>query len=60
MSEEKLREIFKNNSNCYADTWMFDKKTGEHIEGSVIMAMDEDRFTEVVNQILNSSKKTSV
>jgi len=38
-TEEELRQIFKNKSNCYADS------------DEVIMAMDEDRFIEVLKEL---------
>ena len=47
--EGELRQLFRNNSDCYADTWEFDKKTGKHIEGEVTQAMTEDRFIKVLN-----------
>jgi hypothetical protein len=43
MNETQLRDLFKNMSDCYADTW----KDG--IEGDVIPAMTEDKFIELFN-----------
>jgi hypothetical protein len=40
MEDQKLRQLFKNRSNCYAAS------------EEVIQAMDEDRFTETVIEIL--------
>ena len=50
MNEEQLRQLFKDRSDCYADTWeIMDCET--HIEGEVIQAMTEDRFVEIMNEI---------
>jgi len=38
-TEKELKEIFENNSNCYADT------------DEVVMAMDVERFVEVLKKI---------
>lgn len=46
-SSDKLGQIFDNNFNCYADT----------NDESVVMAMDKERFIEVVKMILNSLKQ---
>ena len=43
MTEQKLREIFKNKSNCYADS------------DDVVQAIDEDRFVTLVTEILELS-----
>lgn len=40
IDEQKLRQLFKNRSNCYADA------------EDVIQAMDEDCFIETVNEAL--------
>ena len=40
IDEQKLRQLFKNRSNCYADA------------EDVIQAMDEDFFIETVNEAL--------
>jgi len=40
MEEQKLRQLFKNRSNCYADA------------EDVVQAMDEDCFIETVNEAL--------
>ena len=47
---DNLSEIFKDNSNCYADTWYIDHCV--LMEGDVIPAMTEEKFIEVVNKIL--------
>lgn len=48
MNELELRQIFKNQSDCYADTWL---DIGvDMIQGKVIPAMTEDRFIETLNQ----------
>lgn len=40
IDEQKLRQLFKNRSNCYADA------------EDVVQAMDEDCFIEAVNEAL--------
>jgi len=45
----KLRTLFRNNSDCYADTWKFDND-GNKIEGAVIQAMTEDKFVELLSK----------
>jgi hypothetical protein len=47
--EERLRQVFKNNSDCYADTWYSDGGSME--EGDVIQAMTEDKFIEVMKSM---------
>ena len=39
-----LKQTFENNSNCYADT----------TDQSVVLAMDADKFVEVVRKIVHS------
>jgi hypothetical protein len=46
--EEELRQLFKNLSDCYADTWHSERGFME--EGEVIQAMTEDRFIEVLKE----------
>lgn len=41
MEEQKLRQLFKNRSNCYVDT------------DDVVQGMDEDCFVETVKEILH-------
>jgi hypothetical protein len=48
MNELELRQMFKNLSDCYADTWL-DIGT-DMIQGEVIQAMTEDRFIEALKQ----------
>ena len=43
MTEQKLREMFKNKSNCYADS------------DDVVQAIDEDMFVTLVSKILGLS-----
>jgi len=40
IDEQKLRQLFKNRSNCYADA------------EDVVQAMDEDCFIETINEAL--------
>ena len=55
-TEEELKQIFENRSNCYADS------------DEVIMAMDKDRFIEVlkelkilpIQRVSNSEERVSV
>ena len=48
MNELELRQMFKNLSDCYADTWL-DIGT-DMIQGEVIQAMTEDRFIEALKE----------
>jgi hypothetical protein len=47
----KLSQIFKNKSDCYADTREKDEDGGYH-EGEVIMTMTKEVFIDVVTKIL--------
>jgi len=49
MNELELRQLFKNLSNCYADTGRFEND-GSYTEGEVIQAMTEDRFIEAMKE----------
>jgi len=51
MTTEELRQLFKNNSDCHADTWHSERGFME--EGEVIQSMTEDKFIEVIEEILN-------
>jgi hypothetical protein len=48
MNELELRQMFKNLSDCYADTWHSERGFME--EGEVIQAMTEDRFIEALKE----------
>ncbi|MEX0595139.1 MAG: hypothetical protein WD512_01480 [Candidatus Paceibacterota bacterium] len=48
-TELELRKIFRNLSDCYADTRRFEND-GSHSEGEVIEAMTEDRFIEALKE----------
>ena len=48
MDELKLRQLFKNRSDCYADTHVFSEEGFR--EGEVIQAMTEDRFIETLKE----------
>lgn len=48
--KEYLKQLFKNNSNCYADTHDFDNNNN-FIEGEVIMAITEDVFIDLVMKL---------
>lgn len=54
MDESKIRQLFKNNSDCYADTASFDNNNN-YVEGDVIMAMTEDKFVEIIKQYFDNS-----
>lgn len=45
--ESHLRRLFKNKFSCYADT-----NREQLDDGPVVLAMDEDRFVEVVTELL--------
>ncbi len=47
MSEEEIRQDFRNQSNCYADTGRFESD-GSYTEGDVIQAMTEDAVVALV------------
>lgn len=47
MTESQLRQMFQNNSDCYADTGVVEKD-GSYTEGNVVQAMTEDKFIEVL------------
>lgn len=51
-NEQELRDLFRNQSDCYADTGRFEND-GSYFEGEVIQAMTEDRFIEVITNLLN-------
>jgi len=54
ITEAELRQLFKNQSDCYADTHKFkDTDVGVTVveEGDVIQAMTEDRFVEVMKEL---------
>ena len=56
-AETRLRQLFQNNFNCWAS-----KGTDlpQHVDASDIldtMAMDEDKFVEVVSKLLYESKQ---
>jgi len=50
MTEIELRQLFKNSSDCYADTWDWGFM-GESIQGEVIQAMTEDKFIEILSNL---------
>jgi hypothetical protein len=49
MNELELRQMFRNLSDCYADTGRFEND-GSYSEGEVIQAMTEDRFIEALRE----------
>jgi hypothetical protein len=50
-SDEALKKLFQNNSDCYADTWSQDGLGAPMVEGEVIQAMTAEKFIEVVKSI---------
>lgn len=50
MNEKQLRQLFKNSSDCYADTGRFETD-GSYTEGEVIQAMTEDKFIEILGEL---------
>ena len=48
MTQDELRQLFNNNYSCWADT----------TDGSDIMAMDADRFVEVVSKLMNEHRNS--
>jgi len=58
MNEELLRELFRNNSDCYTDTNLV-KDDMIIEEGSIIKVMTEDKFIETLKEanLLSSSTK---
>lgn len=48
--EEKLRQQFKNSSDCYADTHSINA-SGNFKEGGVIQAMTEDGFIKLLKDV---------
>lgn len=49
IAEEELRNLFRNNSDCYADTWRTENDGSWH-EGETIQAMTEDKFIEIIRK----------
>lgn len=54
-----LKQLFDNNSDCYADTWHDDHSTDPvtMVEGDVVPAMTRDKFIEVVSNLVNFGKE---
>jgi hypothetical protein len=51
LKESALRQLFKNRSNCYADTGRFEND-GSYSEGEIIQSMDEDCFINSIKEYL--------
>lgn len=49
-TELELRQMFKNFSDCYADTWKPRDHEGLMIKGEVIQALTEEKFIEAIKQ----------
>ena len=59
MTEQDLRDLFKKNSNCYADTHYYDYDTEPPtlVEDDVVTpALTEDQFVEVVFNLFRQKK----
>lgn len=54
MKIEEQKQLFKNMSDCYADTWYLNED-GVYVEGQVIQAMTEERFVKAVSQVTSSA-----
>ena len=50
-SDDFLKKLFQNNSDCYADTWSQDGLGAPMVEGEVIQAMTVEQFIKVVKSI---------
>jgi len=50
-SDDFLKKLFENNSDCYADTWSQDGLGAPMVEGEVIQAMTVEQFIKVVKSI---------
>jgi hypothetical protein len=50
-SDDFLKKLFQNNSDCYADTWSQDGLGSPMVEGEVIQAMTVEQFIKVVKSI---------
>ena len=50
-SDDYLKKLFQNNSDCYADTWSQDGLGAPMVEGEVIQAMTVEQFVKVVKSI---------
>lgn len=57
-SELELRRLFKNNSDCYADTRTVNGGVIE--EGRVIQAMTEDRFIKLLKELTQNQTSSSI
>ncbi len=60
MNNEQLKQIFEDNSDCYADTWEDsggEMHNGCHMmrEGETIQAMTMSKFIEVVSKLLSAT-----
>lgn len=54
--KDKLQQLFRNNSDCYADTW---KHEGEKLtEGDVIQAMTEEKFIQCVTDFVLNERNS--
>lgn len=56
ISEDKLKQMFENFSDCYADTGRFEND-GSYTEGEVILAMTKDAFIKALAEVDKLIKK---
>lgn len=49
ISDDDIRRLFRNKSNCYADTWV--RMGRKMLEGDVIQAMTEDAVIELIRTL---------
>lgn len=57
-SDDFLKKLFKDNSDCYADTWSQDGLGSPMKEGDMIQAMTAEQFVKVVKSIFKMSPNT--
>ncbi len=50
-SDDFLKKLFQNNSDCYADTWSQDGLGAPMVEGELIQAITLEQFIKVVKSI---------
>jgi len=50
MTEEELKQLFRNSSDWYTNTGRFEND-GSYTEGELIQAMTENKFIEVIKEI---------
>ena len=56
INEDKLKQVFENFSDCYADTGWFEND-GSYTEGEVILAMTKGAFIKALAEVDKLIKK---